>query len=52
MSDFSMETVVSIGSVRETEGHPLKTIVIFSCVGLIVSLGLMTFGVDLGADWI
>jgi len=52
MTDFSMSTVVSIGSVRETEDHPLKTIVIFSFAGLILSLGLMSFGVDLGAGCI
>ena len=52
MTDFSMDTVVSIGSVRETEDHPLKTIVLFSCVGLIASLCLIMLGIDLGASWI
>jgi hypothetical protein len=52
MSDFSIGTILSIGSVRETEDHPLKTIVLFSCAGLIASLCLMMFGIDLSADWI
>jgi hypothetical protein len=52
MTDISISAAASIGSVRETENHPLKTIVIFSCVGLMVSFGLMTFGINLGAGWI
>lgn len=52
MTDFSMETIISIGSVRETEDHPLKAIVLFSCAGLIASLCLTIFGIDLGAGWI
>jgi|HubBroStandDraft_2_1064218.scaffolds.fasta_scaffold263617_2 hypothetical protein len=52
MTDFSIDAVVSISSVRETEDQPLKTIVLFSCAGLIASLCLMMFGIDLSADWI
>lgn len=52
MTDFSIDTAVSLGSVRETEAHRLKTMVIVSCIGLMMSIGLMTFGIDLGAGWI
>ena len=52
MTDLSIRAAASISSVRETESHPFKTIVIFSCVGLMVSFGLMTFGINLGAGWI
>jgi hypothetical protein len=52
MTDFSMDTVVSIASVRETEDQPLTAIVLFSCVGLVASLCLTMFGIDLGAGWI
>jgi hypothetical protein len=51
VTDFSIGTVVSTSSVCETEDHPLKTIVLFSCAGLIASLCLMMFGVDLGSGW-
>jgi hypothetical protein len=30
----------------------LSTIALFSCVGLLVSFGLITFGIDLGSAWI
>jgi hypothetical protein len=52
MTDFSLGTVVSIGLVREAEDHPLKSVVLFSAVGLVVSLCLMALGVDLSAGWI
>jgi len=44
-------SIVSMGSVSETPAHDhsFKTIVLFCCVGLIASLCLMTFGVDLSA---
>jgi hypothetical protein len=34
------------------DDHSRKIIALFSCVGLVVSLGLMTFGVDLSAGWL
>jgi hypothetical protein len=46
------DTIVWISAVRETEDHPLKAIVLFSCAGLIGSLCLTMFGIDLGAGWI
>jgi hypothetical protein len=30
----------------------LTAIALFSCVGLLVSVGLITFGIDLGSAWI
>jgi hypothetical protein len=47
-------SIVSMASVTEahSDGHSRKIIALFSCVGLVVSLGLMTFGVDLSAGWL
>jgi hypothetical protein len=49
-------TTMSIISMRsDTEAgvdYSLKTIALFCCVGLVASLGLMTFGMDLGAGWL
>jgi hypothetical protein len=47
-------SMVSMRSVSETQadGHSLKTIVLVSCLGLVASLCLMTFGVDLSASWL
>jgi hypothetical protein len=39
-------SVVSMGSADR------KTIALFCMVGLVASLCLMTFGVDLGAGWV
>jgi hypothetical protein len=45
---------VSMGSIHETwaDDHSPKTIVLFCCVGLIASLCLMTFGIDLSTGWV
>jgi hypothetical protein len=40
-------SVVSMGSVDRSR----QTIALFCVVGLVASLCLMTFGVDLGAGW-
>jgi len=47
-------SIVSMGSVPEmrADDHSPKTIVLFCCVGLIASLCLMTFGIDLSAGWV
>ena len=47
-------SIVSISSVAETrvDDDLFKTILLFCCVGLIASLGLMTLGIDLGAGWV
>jgi hypothetical protein len=52
MTDFSIATIAATESVEEVHGDSFKTIVLFSCAGLLVSLCLMMFGVDLGASWI
>lgn len=51
MTDYSIASIVSIGSVEEAEEHPLKSIILLSCVGLIASLCLMAFGIDVSAGW-
>ena len=47
-------SIVSMRSVREARayGHSPKATVLFCCLGLVASLGLMTFGVDLTAGWL
>jgi hypothetical protein len=47
-------SIVSMRSASEARGndHSPKAVVLFCCVGLVVSLSLMTFGVDLSAGWL
>jgi len=47
-------SIVSMGSVAETQAydHSLKTIVGFCCLGLVGSLCLVTFGMELSAGWL
>ena len=47
-------SVISIVSVPDIAAgdQSLKTIALFSCFGLVVSLCLMAAGMDLGAAWI
>jgi hypothetical protein len=52
MTDFSIATIATTESVEEVHVDSFKTIVLFCCAGLLVSIGLMTFGIDLGAGWI
>ncbi len=52
MTDFSIATIATTDSVEEVHGDSFKTIVLLCCAGLLASLSLMTFGVDLGAGWI
>jgi hypothetical protein len=52
MTDFSIGCIAWIDSIRETDDDSLKTTVLLSCVGLVASLCLMTFGIDLSAGWI
>jgi hypothetical protein len=46
-------TMISIVSVPEIAAadQSLKIIVLFSCIGLVASLSLMTAGIDLGIAW-
>lgn len=47
-------TSISIVSVPEiaADDQSLKVITLFSCVGLVVALCLVTAGIDLGSTWI
>jgi hypothetical protein len=50
-------TTLSMVSMRrvsdaQADGHSVKTIALCSCIGLVVSLCLMTLGVDLSASWL
>jgi hypothetical protein len=51
MTTFSMISMRSV-SDAQADDHSLKTIAWFSCLGLVASFCLMTFGVDLGASWL
>jgi hypothetical protein len=51
MTTISITSTTSISETR-TEDGPLKTIVLFCCVGLIASFCRITFGIDLGANWV
>jgi hypothetical protein len=52
MTNYSVASIVLIGLVEEADEHPLRSIVLFSCAGLIASICLMAFGVDLSAGWV
>jgi len=47
-------SIVSTRSAREARAHDdsPKTVVLFCCFGLVASLSLMTFGIDLSAGWL
>jgi hypothetical protein len=51
MSMISVVSMHSIGAVR-ADDRSAKSVVLFSCVGLVVSLCLMASGVDLSAGWV
>jgi hypothetical protein len=46
-----MISIVSVPEIAAAD-ESLKAVALFSCVGLVVSLFLMTAGIDLGAAWI
>lgn len=52
MTDFSIAAIATTESVEDTHDHSLKTIALFCCAGLLTSLCLMAFGIDIGAIWI
>ena len=52
MTNFSIATIATTDSVEDIHDGSLKTIVLVCCAGLLASLCLMTFGIDLGAGWI
>jgi hypothetical protein len=43
-------SMASMHSVSEAQSS-IKTSALFSCIGLVASVCLMTFGVDLSASW-
>ena len=47
-------SMVSMRRVSEAQAgdHSPKTMALFSCIGLVASLCLMTLGVDLSAGWL
>lgn len=51
MSEVSMIAVRAV-PVSTPADQSLATIALFSCVGLLVSVVLITFGIDLGPAWI
>jgi hypothetical protein len=50
---MTMISIVSMRSVSEARAgdHSPKTIALFCCLGLVTSVCLMTFGIDLSAGW-
>ena len=52
MTDLSFASTAAIASSEESDDHSFKTIFLFSCIGLVVSLGLMIMGADLSVGWI
>lgn len=51
MTTLSMVTMRSLSEVQ-ADDQSFKTIGLFSCVGLVLSLCLMIIGVDLSAGWL
>jgi hypothetical protein len=51
MSEISMIAVRAVPASMPAD-QSLATIALFSCVGLLVSVVLITFGIDLGPAWI
>lgn len=51
MSMISVGSTRSIGAVRADDRSP-KSVALFCCVGLVVSLCLIASGMDLSAGWL
>ena len=51
MSQISMIAMPAV-STSQPADQSISIIALFSCVGLLVSMGLIMFGVDLGSAWI
>ena len=45
-------SIVSMRSGIETDAHSLQAIARFCCFGLVASVCLVTFGMDLSAGWL
>jgi hypothetical protein len=52
MTDFSIASIAATEPVEETADSSFKTIALLCGAGLLVSLCLMTFGIDLSAGWV
>ncbi len=51
MSMISVVSMRSIGAIRADDRSP-KSVALFCCVGLVVSLCLIASGMDLSAGWV
>jgi hypothetical protein len=51
MATVSIASMISVPEMGVDDDSP-KIILLFCCIGLIVSLCLMTLGIDLSADWV
>lgn len=51
MSMISL-AAMPLGVEASSTEQSFKSVALLSCIGLVISIGLMTFGVDLGAAWI
>jgi hypothetical protein len=51
MSMISVVSTRSIGAVRDDD-RSSKSVALFCCVGLVVSLCLIASGMDLSAGWV
>jgi hypothetical protein len=49
MTDFA---IASVASIVDSEESPFRTIVLFSCIGLVASLCMMSLGIDIGTGWV
>ena len=52
MTAFSIVSMRSVHELRAAHDHSPKSVVLFCCFGLVASLSLMAFGVDLSAGWL
>ena len=51
MTTLSMVSMRRVSEAQAAE-HSLRAMVLFSCIGLVASLCLMTLGLDLSAGWL
>lgn len=51
MSMISVASMNSIGAAQ-ADDHSPKSVALFCCIGLVVSLCLIASGIDLSAGWV
>jgi len=51
MTNLAIASATRIESAKEAGEQSVKTIAFFTCFGLMMSLCVMTFGIDLSAGW-